>query len=249
MTRDQVIISKFEFWVFHKVDPGPVHIQRGNGRYPFTDDIVLLTWSSSGMDWSGGIRGIAETSARDVIGRHTAEEMAVISGSLRDRLKTELLEQINKITAPFLGVQVIATDIGAVEFPEEVEIALLDKWVAEVERIVTMTRAEAEKDALSRKGEGEALALGRVEQVKTAIREQMIRQIIEPIRQQTGQAITSEQIAVRYIEAIEKLSKNLVADDLTALRYVEALEKIVSSEGSKTIILGEEKGFWTPTTG
>jgi len=74
----------------------------------------------------------------------------------------------------------------------------------------------------------------------------MIRQIIEPIRQQTGQAITSEQIAVRYIEAIEKMSKNLVADDLTALRYVEALEKILSSEGDKAISIMLGEGYWPP---
>jgi regulator of protease activity HflC (stomatin/prohibitin superfamily) len=114
-----------------------------------------------------------------------------------------------------------------------------------VNRQSALIKAESERDVTVRKGEGEAIVLRRVEEIKSNLREVLIRQLTDPILGSSGAVIRDPFIAIRYIEAVEKLSLAIVRDDLTALRYVEALEKIAEGGGNKTVVVGESQRLLT----
>jgi regulator of protease activity HflC (stomatin/prohibitin superfamily) len=246
-TKDQVLIKEFVFWAFSKVDTGEESKQTPNGLFPFNEENILKNlWNAAGSDWRGGVRAVAETAARDVIGRYKLEQIVPIADQPRIEFKDALRKEINRVAKGFMGVDVIVVDIGAIKVPEDAERTLLERQLASWEQQVSTTRAETERLILLRRGEGEALAIRAVEEAKRISIEKMTQHIEKVIGNRVG---SSDVVAARFVELMEKLCMNIVKDDVTALRYMEVLQKLAESQGSKTLILGEGGPFLGPVIG
>ncbi|MBM3175604.1 MAG: SPFH domain-containing protein [Chloroflexi bacterium] len=246
-TKDQVLIKEFVFWIFSKVDAGEESKQNPNGLFPFNEENILKNiWNAAGSDWRGGVRAVAETAARDVIGRYELEKILPIADQPRIEFKDALRKEINRVAKGFMGVDVIVVDIGAIKVPEDAEKTLLERQLASWELQILEKRAEAERLQLLRRGEGEAWAIRAVEEAKRISIEKMTHHIEKIIGTRVG---SSDVVAARFVEIIEKLCMNIVKDDVTALRYMEVLQKLAESEGSKTLILGEGGSLLGPVIG
>lgn len=244
ITQDEVIIGSIKLLVFHKVDPGKKSHE--NGDYPFEDAIIReKIWSPKGGDWRGLVQSVAETATRDVVARYTLEDLVLASAETRERLRNELKNTINNVTKDKLGIEVTTVAIGETKVPEDAEKKLLERWLASVKRRIKLIEAEAERDALIRRGEGEAQAVRRIGLAKISIRDAIIAQLTGPILDPSNASapIADPGVAIRFVTAIERLSGLVMQDNVTAIRYVEALEKLCESPTAKTIVLGETRGM------
>ena len=216
-TRDRILIEEFRYLVFHKVDAGPENerIRDGIGSYSKTI-LTSKVWSLSGNDWREGVRSVADTAARDVIGRYDLEQLIPISEQFRVDLKDALKQQINKVTKEAMGAEVVAVDIGEIVIPKEAEERLMARWVAMWDRSIQKTRAETEKT---------------VQVTRAEARMETIQAISEGLRQLLGgkQATPQDVIALRFIEYLEERAKTSTGgadDDIGALLRLQSLEAV-----------------------
>ncbi|MBI4789399.1 MAG: SPFH/Band 7/PHB domain protein [Chloroflexi bacterium] len=246
LTRDKMVIKNFNLMVFHRADRG--NQSASSGQYRYDPELIrTLIWSPKGQDWPETVKSVADSAGRDVIGRYHFEDLVSISDESRRRLTVEFTECINKVTKALLGIEVVATNIGAITLSDDATNALEAKNISEIRRQTMVTDAEAEKEAIARKGEGQALAIRHLEQEKAAIRRELLQQLMEPLRAAAGgQPLSNADIAKRYLDAVEhlleKLETSMIKDDLDAIRYIEALDKIASATGQKTFIVGDPRG-------
>jgi regulator of protease activity HflC (stomatin/prohibitin superfamily) len=221
VTKDGIIIEKFQAWVFYRVIPGDRNKPgyHENGRYPFNDDVVLRLWDTEGgRTWQDSVRAITKTALRDVVSKHTLDEIFADSQNFRtqvkgdkaqslgtDQFKGELCTQINLITVLFLGVEAIAADIGYIYIPPEARQQLMEKWMADWATKV----AVSEKQAIIARGEAEATALSAQEAARARAQMQMISTITQAIGEMQGARAPSDLqrvISLRFIEALEKMA-------------------------------------------
>jgi regulator of protease activity HflC (stomatin/prohibitin superfamily) len=156
--------------------------------------------------------------------------------SIVAKIVQETMERTNKITHTW-GVTVTAFKITNFEAPKEVKEKLFEMWAARYAERSKLIEAEAERDAMVVRGEGQAAALAHVEHVKASAVQTLINQLLRGMRE-AEQVNLDPKVIERFARVVEQLSSNLVHDDLTAPRYVEALEKIAASETTKTIAMG-----------
>jgi regulator of protease activity HflC (stomatin/prohibitin superfamily) len=154
-TKDKILIDEFEFWVYHKVDLGPEERRIQSGLYAYNEDILLKkVWAMDGEDWRGAIKALSETAARDVVGRYDLEQILPISDEFRIGFKDALRQQINRIAKDFMGVDIIAVDIGEIKVPEEAQSKLLKRWISGVD--VQVAEKEGERLVAEAKGKRQA---------------------------------------------------------------------------------------------
>ena len=198
-TKDKILIEAFDVLVFHKVDPGPEEEQVKDGQASYSENhLINIVWKPSGGDPRGGVRSMTESAVRDVVGRYNLEDIIPIAGDFRQSFKTELMQEINKITKNLMGVEVKAVDIGNIRVPEDARRRLLEKWMADVERKTIIVRSQATATALSIQ-----------EMARAEAQRRMIGMISEAIREAggPGQPAAAEQIVrLRLIEALEKMA-------------------------------------------
>jgi regulator of protease activity HflC (stomatin/prohibitin superfamily) len=208
-TKDRILIEEFEFWAFHKVDQGPEEMRIQSGQFAYNEDILLKKiWVMGGDDWSGAVQALSGTAARDVVGRYDLEEVVAIADQFRVDFKEALRQQINRVAKDFMGVDVIAVDIGKIKVPEDAEKRLLAKRLADWDvRIAESRKAEA-----LTKGEAEAAVLLAIETARARAQSKMIGAIQEALAggpsPMAGPVLI---IILRFIEAMEKM-----ADDPSA---------------------------------
>jgi regulator of protease activity HflC (stomatin/prohibitin superfamily) len=169
----------------------------------------------SGDDWSGAVKALSETAARDVVGRYDLEQIVAIANQFRVDFKEALKQQINRVTKDFMGVDVIAVDVGKIKVPEDAEKRLLEKRVAEWDKGIGTTKAETE----------------RIVQVTRAMtRMQTIQAISQGLRQLLGQQATpGDLIAMRFIEYLEKKAEMPDAtgeDDIATLLKLQGINSL-----------------------
>jgi regulator of protease activity HflC (stomatin/prohibitin superfamily) len=215
-TKDRILIEEFEFWAFHKVDQGPEEMRIQSGQFAYNEDILLKKiWVMSGDDWSGGVKALSETAARDVVGRYDLEQIVAIADQFRVDFKDALKQQINRVAKDFMGVDVVAVDIGRIKVPEDAEKRLLGKRVADWDKGIDTTRAETERV---------------VQLSKAMARMQTIQAISQGLRQLLGErASTQDIIAMRFIEYLEKRAESAITtgeDDIATLLKLEGLETL-----------------------
>ena len=223
-TKDHVLLQEFEFWVFHKVNPGTDGKVTRDGQFTYNKGILLKdVWSTDGADWRGAVQAVSETAARDVVGRYDLDQIVPISDSFRKDFKEKLKQEINRVAEGFMGVTVIAVDIGRVGIPQAAEGLLLEKWTAEWERIIIDTRAQTQKGVERYEAEAEAASLGIIARTFRGL-------IGETLRPQ-------DMIAIRFIEYLEKRggtaggTNGAEFETLLRLQTMRTLESLGSSEG------------------
>ena len=200
-TKDGNLIEEFELLAFYAVDPGDAQLLP-NSEFAFDEQNIRRFWRVFVGDedpreaWLNAMKGISDNALRDVIANYNLDEIFVPSSRLvpgqvqiRQTLKREIKDQIEKITKRSLGVTT-GVDIGLIKIPEEAKNRLLQKWVADWDRRIDTTRAETEK---------------LVQVTKATARMQTIQAIAQGLKQLLGKDATPDDlIALNFIEYLEK---------------------------------------------
>ena len=229
-TLDKMILTRIELTISHRLDRGNQTDFSGS-QYPFDPKIILeRAWSPKGGDWCDKVKSIGKSVLRDVVAQYNFEDIISISGAARLRLVNDLKEQIDQITR-LSGIEITYVGIGLIEISEQAKQALEQKILADLERQAQIIKAEAEKETLARRGEGEAIKLRRVEEERTAVRREFLHHLIDPLRDPRGNPLENTDLLRRYMNLVQKLLDN------------EVVEKISHAEGNKTFIVGDTKGM------
>jgi regulator of protease activity HflC (stomatin/prohibitin superfamily) len=141
-TKDSAVIEQVELLVFHRADPGPKEHQVHDGPMVYNRYVILnRIWDPTASDWSGVIRSVSKSAARDLIGRHKLEDIIPMSDKRREQFKQALKDNINQVTRG-LGVEVSVVDIGRIKLPDATRQQMLDRWTAEWESRAKLVRAQ-----------------------------------------------------------------------------------------------------------
>lgn len=231
-TRDHFIIDEFEYLVYHKVDAGKPEEQVANGLIPYNPKILIDNiWSASGGDWRNAIRSVAQTVGRDVLGRHTLEELLTISEPFRSQLKQELIDAMNKIAKDKMGINIAAVDFGKIKLSTEVEAKLIDLWTSEQQAKIEATRSEAQ-----------AKALEVVERARAKAQTHMILAISQAL---SGSDKTDSLVRLRFLEALEKISQDPATKVLfpSDMHYLDDQDiGLLGTRSGKSSISPEQRG-------
>lgn len=200
-------------------------------------------------DWRLTAVGMVENNLRDVVATYDFDQLfrhepgREGGGSFDPEERTireiekKVLEKIRRIAAEEFGVSITTVDVSEVRVPDEVQERLLEWWGVRWHRVTEVVRAEAEKEALALKGQGQAAALEAVEQKRQAAIGSTIRALEGLV---TGIAWRDAALAERLASVIERLIGRMVTEDVLALRMLEALEKLSEGKGEVTVYLGGE---------
>jgi hypothetical protein len=248
-TGDPILLEKFEFWVFHRIlfedaaaaapsgTPGPsthaARAPRGSApRYPFDEDLLFdRVWNVGGRDWRAGIHNVSETAARDVIGRYPLEDLVPLTDQTRTELRGILIEQINRITRPLMGVNVVAVDFGDIQVPAEARDKLLQRqlagWNAEIAE-TAVREAEARSQAQARQ-------VKLLEKERADAQERMVEGLGRGLlRLQSAHQDPSFILTMRLIEALEKMAENPATKIVIPTDVLQLLEQVRVAQPSAT---------------
>ena len=206
-TKDRIIIEEFDVLVFHKVDPGPEEDRIQDGLFAYNEEKLRKdVWKPDGGDWRGGVRSVAETATRDVVGRYNLEQMIPISDTFRTDFRRKLTDEMNKVTKPLMGVIVGTVDINRIRIPDETRNRLLEKWAAEQQVRI----AESQREVELVQGEARATNLRDMEAARAVAQEQMIMAISAGFKVAgvTGDAVPETMVQLRFLEALEKIAED-----------------------------------------
>lgn len=172
-------------------------------------------WTPEHSDYTKTIEAYVTSQVRDLAGEEYFEDLYVGGVGARKTLIRTLRERVsNKMRAQ--GIEIESLNITEIELEERMVKALQDRKHAELDRQVKIARAQTRRDAIIIQ-----------QDAKTALRDALLRQIADPLRDKNRGVILDSEIAVRYIEAIERLSLNFIQDDLWNLKKDEAIEGTV----------------------
>ncbi len=187
-------------------------------------------------DLSSGIRYLAITTIRDIVGKMDLDNMF----SSRELINTQLREILDVATDKW-GCKINRVEIKDINPPKDIRDAMEKHMNAERTNRSSILLAEGEKESAIRIAEGqkEARILEAEAEKETNIRRaEGIREA--KVLEATGEAEAMERIAAakaREIEAVYGAIKNANPDDkLVALKSLEALEKVANGSANKVFI-------------
>ena len=187
-------------------------------------------------DLSSGIRYLAITTIRDIVGKMELDNMF----SSRELINTQLREILDVATDKW-GCKINRVEIKDINPPKDIRDAMEKQMNAERTKRSSILLAEGEKESAIRIAEGqkEARILEAEAEKETNIRRaEGIREA--KVLEATGEAEAIERIAAakaREIEAVYGAIKNANPDDkLVALKSLEALEKVANGSANKVFI-------------
>ena len=187
-------------------------------------------------DLSSGIRYLAITTIRDIVGKMDLDNMF----SSRELINTQLREILDVATDKW-GCKINRVEIKDINPPKDIRDAMEKQMNAERTKRSSILLAEGEKESAIRIAEGqkEARILEAEAEKETNIRRaEGVREA--KVLEATGEAEAIERIAAakaREIEAVYGAIKNANPDDkLVALKSLEALEKVANGSANKVFI-------------
>ena len=187
-------------------------------------------------DLSSGIRYLAITTIRDIVGKMDLDNMF----SSRELINTQLREILDVATDKW-GCKINRVEIKDINPPKDIRDAMEKQMNAERTKRSSILLAEGEKESAIRIAEGqkEARILEAEAEKETNIRRaEGVREA--KVLEATGEAEAIERIAAakaREIEAVYGAIKNANPDDkLVALKSLEALEKVANGSASKVFL-------------
>ena len=187
-------------------------------------------------DLSSGIRYLAITTIRDIVGKMDLDNMF----SSRELINTQLREILDVATDKW-GCKINRVEIKDINPAKDIRDAMEKQRNAERTKRSSILLAEGEKESAIRIAEGqkEARILEAEAEKETNIRRaEGVREA--KVLEATGEAEAIERIAAakaREIEAVYGAIKNANPDDkLVALKSLEALEKVANGSANKVFI-------------
>jgi regulator of protease activity HflC (stomatin/prohibitin superfamily) len=234
-TKDRVLIQEFEILVFHKVDAGPEEERIQDGQFAYTTEKLLNdVWSPSGGDWRGGVRSVADTATRDVVGRYNLDEIVPISDTFRGTFKQLLIDQMNKVTKEKMGVTTIMVDIGKVRLPDDAERRLMSTWLADRDIHI----AQSEREAMIHRGEAEAVVLKIKEVAWAQAQKQVIEEITAGFHDMNASGKEAAYVfALRSLETLEKMAGDPATKVLLPQDMFIMLRELRHAVGGATLAL------------
>lgn len=223
LTRDQMRFEKITVVARHRAQGARALAADGTKpsdsktkRFEFDEEIIRYKiWTPEHSDYTKTIETYVTSQVRDLAGEEYFEDLYTGGVGARKTLIRTLRERvINKMRAQ--GIEIESLSITEIELEERMVKALQDRKHAELDRQVKIARAQTRRDAIIIQ-----------QDAKTALRDALLRQIADPLRDKNRGVILDSEIAVRYIEAIERLSLNFIQDDLWNLKKDEAIEGTV----------------------
>jgi len=216
------------------------------GVYQVYEGVVRNAAFKPAGDWKLTAFGMVESTLRDLVATYDFDQIfrhdpgGGVPGGFPPNQRAVRAIEVQVLgtvrpTAARMGIYITAVDIKAVEVPEEVQERLLEWWSARWQAAVRTALADAEKQALAAKGEGQAAALKAVEREKQEAMRQTLR-TLEALVKET--AWREPALAQRLVTAMQYLMGRVVVEDVIALRMLEALEKFSEGEGDLTVFLG-----------
>jgi len=231
-TKDKIIIDEFNVLVFHKVDPGPPDQLTQDGLFAYNEErLRRVIWKPDGSDWRGGVRSVAETATRDVVGRFNLEEIIPISDDFRTEFRETLTELMNRVTRPLMNVTVGTVEITLIRIPKEAQDRLLEKWDAEQQIQIAVSRSEVELV----RGDARVTNLRALEEARAIAQQQMIMAISAGfgVANVSGEAVPETMVQLRFLEALEK-----IAEDPAAKLIFPATMKLAELNGLSSVAGG-----------
>ena len=191
-------------------------------------------------NWQEAVEALAGYVLREVVLQYRVNELYKINidshlPELRGPAVEEIFKKLNKAAEQW-GVEISRVDIGTMRVPAEVRRQLLRKWVMEEAGEIRKIQSEADFQVMTKRGKAEAEVVLGVEQVKSQVRAELVRQLRDEILD--PQLALPELLAQRLLGVVESLSRGLVAEDVTRLREVDVMERVVDSGGNKTFVFG-----------
>ncbi len=223
LTRDQMLFKKITVVVRHKVqgardlaNGGAKPLDPKTKRFEFDEEIIRYKiWSPERSDYTQIIKSYVAGQVRDLAGEEYFEDLYAGGAGARKTLIRTLRERVvNKMLG--LGIEIESLSVTEIELEARMVKALQDRKHAELDRQVKIARAQTRRDAMIIQ-----------QDAKTALRDALLRQIADPLRDKNRGVILDSEIAVRYIEAIERLSLNFIQDDLWELKKDDLIEGTV----------------------
>lgn len=222
LTRDQMLFKKITIVVRHKVQGardlagGAAPLDPKTKRFEFDAEIIRYKiWTPEHSDYTKTIENYVIGQVRDLAGEEYFEDLYTGGAGTRKALIRTLRERVvNKMLG--LGIEIETLSVTEIELEERMVKALQDRKHAELDRQVKIARAQTRRDAMIIQ-----------QDAKTALRDALLRQIADPLRDKHRGVILDSEIAVRYIEAIERLSLNFIQDDLWELKKDEMVDGTV----------------------
>ncbi|MBI4672796.1 MAG: hypothetical protein HY741_14145 [Chloroflexi bacterium] len=204
-------------------------------RYPYDEDVILkMLWKPHfppDWDWTKSLESQTQAVAREWIMRYDLQDLIASAGTAR----RELLQKVERDLRTRLGKQgiyVFSVRLGEIQAPEEIRKLFQERQTNTVRHQKLLQEAENKRALSLRENDAQALAIERLAQFKAQVREQLVRQLTEPLRVSDG-ALADPQVAMRYIQAIETVSQQMMRDDYTTQRFIEAMEKLIEAPGEK----------------
>lgn len=268
-TRDHIPLT-VRLGVGFRIEPKDATDRREGPHDPTSDPVLgrvyqvyestvrKAAFNPSG-DWRLTAVGMVENALRDVVATYDFDQLfrhepgQPGSGGFDPEERTireiekRVLDIVKKTAAEQFGVSVTTVDVSEVRVPDEVQERLLEWWGVRWHRVTEIVRAEAEKEALQLKGQGQAAALEAVEQKRHEAVAATIKALEGLV---AGIAWRDAALAQRLASVIERLIGRMVTEDVLALRMLEALEKLSEGKGEVTVFLGGEgMPFLSPPEG
>jgi len=235
-TRDQVLVT-VHFSVRHEINRGdprtdPERPGHENDRYRFDTRIIRdRIWSPQrkpDSDWKGTIESVTRNQARQLIAQYTLEDLIAGAGAARTLLRDALSERLRK-TMRASGVNVMSVSVGEVNVPSDFSELLQKRSKSEMEQRFKLQEADKQNALTVRKNEVDMKVMEQMGRIKFKLREDMIKQLTEPLRQDG--AFANRDVAIRYLETMERIMQQMARDDFTTQRFIETMEKLVESGG------------------
>ncbi|MGC8838072.1 MAG: SPFH domain-containing protein [Anaerolineae bacterium] len=268
-TRDHVPLT-VKLGIGFRIEPKEETDSREGSHDPSSDPVlgqVYQVYESTvrkaafhpSGDWRLTTVGMVENALRDVVATYDFDQLfrhepGRPGGGGFDpnkriirEIEDKVLRKVRPIAAEQFGVSITAVDVSEVRVPDAVQERLLEWWGVRWYRVTEIVRAEAEKEALQLKGQGQAAALEAVEEK----RHQAVAATIKALeRLVSGVAWRDVALAQRLASVIERLIGRMVTEDVLTLRMLEALEKLSEGKGEVTVFLGGEgMPFLSPPEG
>lgn len=230
LTRDQMLFQKISVTVRHRVagvqdlraaemaeqakitanTPTQAVVptsQDSAYRYKADNDVIhYRVWNPEHKDYFEILAAYLTKELHALVGSEYFEDLysgfggtrLQVQNTLQTRVKTFMLTR---------GVEVESVALTQLQLEDRIMKALQDRKHLELDRQVKLARAQIKRDSLVIQ-----------QDAKASLRDALIRQIADPLRDKGRGVIIDAEIAVRYIEAIERLSLTFVREDLEAER-------------------------------
>lgn len=178
-------------------------------RYQANPDIIHYEiWNPDHKDYVDVLKGYVTNQVRMLIGSEYFEDLFSGFGGTRKQVQDALQTNVKSFMEK-RGVTVESAAIAELNIEDRIAKALQDRKHVELDRQVKIARAQTRRDSLVIQ-----------QDAKAALRDALIRQIADPLRDKGRGVIIDAEIAVRYIEAIEHLSLTFVKEDLETQKDV-----------------------------